>query len=863
MELAALPSTATSRADAAPAPVSGAATTSQRESLATTPPATGSWVVRGHVTLAHREPLSGAELEGRVYAGPKAEGTPALVARFHADDAGDFAWPLEPPSELCTVHVKPVFPEGLVFPTWDVFLPGDPPPERWTVNVLALDCLVHGLVRGAERQPLAGAQVRERDRMEEQMCTTDADGRYTLRIPSGDERRVRIRAAGFAQHTITIDAQEPGDVQAPEVVLGPELRMHGRVLDSAGGPIEGARVEPGYPFFGESTTTDAEGAFELGTLDGDVEYLSVTAEKDGYVPASQRIDKEQRSAPIELRLERGVRVPGRVLDPAGAPVWGAWVSVGYTPWSEERLQTYSDREGRFVLEHVPSGAQRFWSWRTGLAELALDVTIPADVAEHVVELTLPKSHFVGGVVQDESGKPLPWTMVYASDAEPWHSPERIEGFQVHSGADGRFRIEGLPEIAITLGAVGSGHARVEHKVAELDRDDNVLRMPRSAGFAGTVVDAASGAPIRSFTVRIGFPGPAYEDKAIDSYPAAWGRGVAIDDADGRWHLSDDFEANRFAAVTIEADGYAPATFEGVASALDPDPSAFVASLVAGTLVRGRVVEKASGAPVERARVRRVTARVPYESLAHTEEKVAEAWTDAGGRFELRDVPTGSMSLVVEHADWSLASDGPFDVGAAPVERWIELSKGATIHGRLLDGRGTALPGETVSVYCLEGTERSIEHSATTDAEGRFTFSGLSAGEYHARWERTLGERELYDLVQYLTLAADETKELELRPRGHATITGTLDFDGEIPAVVQVFVMPHGKPHADGSFGKWAESARACFAENGRFSISDLEPGKYTLAVSFGGGENFVHGSAQPEVPESGTIDVRIALERRR
>ena len=72
-----------------------------------------------------------------------------------------------------------------------------------------------------------------------------------------------------------------------------------------------------------------------------------------------------------------------------------------------------------------------------------------------------------------------------------------------------------------------------------------------------------------------------------------------------FRLEGELDPDRIASITVEAAGYAPASFETVRTALDPDPDAFVVQLAAGTLVRGRVVEQESGAPVEGARVRQL------------------------------------------------------------------------------------------------------------------------------------------------------------------------------------------------------------------------------------------------------------------
>ncbi len=827
--------------------------------------ADATWIVRGHALREEGEPFPGVRLVGRVHAGPRAAGTPLLEQRFHADENGDFAWAIAPPAELVLVSVEPEAEGHLNRPTQDVFLPGDPAPQSWTVTTRALDCLIRGSVRAPDGRPVAGARVQERDRMQAQETSTDADGRYALAVCAGGERELRVSAAGFAQESIVVDASRPGETQAPDLVLAEELRVRGHVFDEDGAPVAEAVVEPSHPFELVSTTTDASGAFELGTLDPGAEHLAVTARKEGFVTAREELPPDDRTSELELRLVRGVRVTGTVLGPEREPVWGAWVSVGY--WNDPPIDAYSDRDGRFLLEHVSPGGRDLWLWRAGYAQTRVDVEIPADAATFEVELQLEEPHFLGGVVLDELGAPLSWAWVYVD--EPFHrGPDRIAGFHTHAGADGRFRFDGLPDIDVVVGALAPDRARLEQEVTELDRDDLVLQPARAAGLAGRVVDAESGVPITAFSVRVGFPPPQYQARAVDGFSADWSRGVSFTDAAGEWRLDWEVEPDKVASLTVEAPGYAPSTVDVATTAVDADPSALVVRMVRGTLVRGRVVEKASGAPVAGARVRRFTARVPLRSLEHSDEPLFEATTDAAGRFELANVPTGEMSLGVDQPQWSVALDGPFPVdGSAPIERWIELGRGGRIAGRLLDAAGNGLAGEPVSAYGLEVPGDQREWSATTAADGSYTLENLPPGTYHVRWERRLGETEAYDLLQLVTLASDEERTIDLQPRGRAIVRGTLEYEGEIPDVVTVLFMPERtvteeevkQGHA------WARSGRATFAEHGRFELTGLEPGRHSAVASFrlADGSHAMGSSGFFDVPEDGVVEVVVRVETRR
>src|SRR4029077_13512505 len=92
-------------------------------------------------------------------------------------------------------------------------------------------------------------------------------------------------------------------------------------------------------------------------------------------------------------------------------------------------------------------------------------------------------------------------------------------------------------------------------------DDLVLHLARAArrvGFARTVVDAETGAPLSRFTVHV-LPNDALfapERRLRERLPARWGEGVRVDDASGAFALLDDLDVGLCAGLLVEAPGYA-------------------------------------------------------------------------------------------------------------------------------------------------------------------------------------------------------------------------------------------------------------------------------------------------------------------
>ena len=95
---------------------------------------------------------------------------------------------------------------------------------------------------------------------------------------------------------------------------------------------------------------------------------------------------------------------------------------------------------------------------------------------------------------------------------------------------------------------------------------------------------------------------------------------------------------------------------------------------------------------------------------------------------------------------------------------------ATLAGQTVDATGARLPGVRVTAT---QTETGLARTATTDAEGRFTFAGLPAGEYGFRAELT-GFRTVVRTGIRLTVAeqASVTLTLQVGAAEAVTVTGS-------------------------------------------------------------------------------------------
>ena len=274
---------------------------------------------------------------------------------------------------------------------------------------------------------------------------------------------------------------------------------HGRVLDGAGSPVSGARVqvygieptpagEDAYRvhWFEEAVMSGTDGAFSadisLPALpsDGDSELVvTVVATHPDYAigVAQWQANSDPDSAPpaFELRLTATSAIEGVVVDEAGSPIGGAavrmigvghiskpsWVFLGWEPGMP--LYTTTDPEGRFRIEQVPAegggmvivGAQGYP--RTFVTrEVVTDDTWPEDFVypggTTDVRVVMPReSRVTGRLVNRETAEPVAGVRIYALPRLTLSFFSELGMRSAVSDENGEFALDGLPAGTVKLG----------------------------------------------------------------------------------------------------------------------------------------------------------------------------------------------------------------------------------------------------------------------------------------------------------------------------------------------------------------------------------------------------------------------------
>ena len=812
------------------------------------------WSIAGHVRLGTYGKLPDAPVIIRLFAGLGVTGEPLVEVRVRSDANGEFTWSAPAPAGTVTLQVIADLDGHKAFPDVRTALVGDPGPQNLQPAAYVLDTWISGRVVDTEGSGVAGARVITSLSDER----TNDDGSYRVSMFSGyPVTTLRVIAAGFATEVIALGLLRAGDVEAEAIVLRREAAVRGRVVDASGQPVAGAEVSCHLSRELRTTTTE-DGRFRLGSLDPSVASTRVSASAEGYVSTTHTVTAETLGAAAEVELDvvlrRGASVSGRVIDERGRGVPHAIVTWGGYPNSIGPRITCADESGAFTLGVVPSGRQSIWARRKGLSADKITVEVPGP-GESLTnqDIVLGPGHRITGRVVDPLDQP-----VASAEVRPepiGFGAEMYAGDPVRTDRDGRFDLQHLRDEQVRLIVDAEGFTRLE-QAARAGRDVT-LRLGSAGGIAGLVVDGATGAPIDSFVVRLVPARREAQDRQL-ALGAEWAHsGRSFHGTDGVWSTtSERLDVGAVTGVEVSASGYAATLVERVVVSSSPAPSELRIELHRGVTLRGSVVDAGTGVPLASARVRRFTRG--DERYAADEEHVTR--TDAAGSFRLERVPFGTMYLVVDETERPLTIDGPFSVSppSSTVERTIEVTSGGGIGGRFLDGAGLPLARQRVMLTALDtpGDERAT-HRAETDADGAFHFEQLVRGLYHLHGSVTEAGSSLAvgaGLLRLVEVEDGRTLEVELRPTGRATVTGTIEFDGVLPDTIRVELRP---PQPS---GQWVSKVTYAGVRAGSFRAPFLEAGEWGVSVFFIDEDGrMVTGGTKVQVPEEGTVDVRFAL----
>jgi len=374
--------------------------------------------------------------------------------------------------------------------------------------------------------------------LHQRSACTDRNGAAVIDQLAPGRTGVYLDRGGFDKANVVAGAVTLLEVQIPTGVT-----VRGRELDPEGNPVGGATLS--LSSYGNPTdgfpvgTADEEGRFEVRDV-SDGHYLS--ARSEGFAPSDQLYAMAGPGAEIEVDLVlrgKGGAIEGIVLSPDGHPLVGArvlltgrvpagwkgsrdWIKPGVERRRVEEPLPFAlrtDEAGRFFTDQVGAGRVRVQARAEEWMPWGRSVEIAAGETTWV-EIRLVDGATLEGTVRRADGSPAEEAKVLSGRYG------QFESYNASCGADGHYRIRGLPSGSVDVRVNESGRGTAAASLSLAERVVNRWDVSLAEGSAarGVVVDER-GEPLERWYVGVS------DDRGH------WSRGVYTD-AEGRFQVTD-------------------------------------------------------------------------------------------------------------------------------------------------------------------------------------------------------------------------------------------------------------------------------------------------------------------------------------
>ena len=571
----------------------------------------------------------------------------------------------------------------------------------------------------------------------------------------------------------------------------------GSGLDTWIGVFQDPLAEQAEPV--ESTWVDA-GEFELEVPCA--ESVTLLAVRKGVVPLARRISGSAPTA-VDLRFAPGLSLTGSVHSDENLPIGGARVSVTRTDEAEvrlpESLTTWrSSKDGAFVAEGLAPGTYRVAASADGHMPVELAEVVVGEGGANRVDMRLPRAFFIAGRVVDTSGLAVAGAEIHG---EPSMSGGTTAETTATSDSEGGFRLGPFRKAQEVLISARADLSRSDAAYFPAPMDDLVLTLHDAVEIRGSVSNAFTGELLNDFALK------AYGPEV---------RSFAFRDAAGEFSAAVFWHTHY---IVISAPGfvswYTPVDFGSGGGDHDFGDVALEPERVA----TGRVLDAASGLPVQGASVRRwfrhaLGSRFDMSDFRNRLQLVAT--TDEDGRFRLSGLPRGDVLLQANPKGYSRDAVVELPAGTDHVDIEVDLAT-ATIEGMLVTEEGTPAKGH-VQVWKKDEAGRWVDWTGWRVDQGKFAYV-LPANEQYL-----LGGQSDMGLVesQIVTVRNNEATGIRLVVRRLGRVSGLVaGLDTNETALLLV---------VDGS----GRAVQASSSSAGRYSLQGVPEGRFTLRAKSSG-----------------------------
>jgi RNA polymerase sigma factor (sigma-70 family) len=596
--------------------------------------------------------------------------------------------------------------------------------------------------------------------------------------------------------------------------------------------------------------------------------LGVLAVGAGFVarqpPAAEPAQEQQadasQTAPAKDQPQREKSLlSGTVVGATGEPAAGATVWLVGGRYDEDLkliAKVTTDGQGRFAFpgltqeklfqreQRLPSLIARDPQGRLGwLSQFRRE-----NLSEQPIRIEVADVNDVHGRVVDGSGAAIAGARLTPLYFEPSRSrtrntdfvevfPELAKQYEAETAADGSFILRGLPargQVTATVTASGFGFPRIAWEYAQ----PVTIRLDRAGSVRGALMGATTPRPPAGVKLQIRLQSDRAEGENAGYRLHYWKDTRTKDDGTfefdglppGKYTITPRIEPPGpvYAEPTAPFEVKPGATVSGLAIPLRP-----------AITVRGRVVDKESGAGIKGVEV-----RVANISEVGYLENMVPATTDAEGWYSAYMKPGRTTVLVQRTPDGyvvplntessltKVEATKDIEFPAIPVDR------AARVTGLVVDEAGKPVPGAKVHLALPPRTNQVGEVPAPiSDAEGKFTLGRLDPQDnlpLRARTDRVVTDGAVVvvpgELKGPVRLVVSEKEAFRLR--GTVVDQAGRPVKGAVVRLLWNYRYVSKRSQLSGS-GAWLQKITT--DADGRFETHALWPGdRYRVEVSADG-----------------------------